>query len=134
MVSSQDYNNGRFKLNSMDRAVVEDVTRGQGRDFRMVGLERLMNISHSDWASELASGQGGTNYRSANVLAYYFLKLDGEGDAAHLVEFLKELTSGSRRDGYQEAQDKHLLRGRSYEQMEEEVAKAWRSEGLKIEF
>lgn len=134
VVSSQTYDNGRFKLSSMDRSIVEEVTRGQGRDFRMLNLEKLMNITGGEWASELASGTGGSNYNSANVLAYYFLKLDGEGDAAHLVEYLKTLTSGRRGSGEKEAQEKHLLRGRSYEQLQEEVATAWRSEGLKIEF
>lgn len=133
VVSCQDYDNGRFKLNSMDRAIVEDVTRGQGRDFTMVDAEKLMNITSKEWADELAGGQGGINYRSSNVLAYYFLRLDGEGDAAHLVEFLKELP-GIRREGLAELQEKHLMRGRSYEQLEKDIATAWRSEGLKIEF
>lgn len=136
VVSCQDYDNGRFKLNSMNRAIVEDVTRGQGRDFSMLDLNSLMNISDERWSSDLASGKGGLNYRSSNVLAYYFLRLDGEGDASHLVEFLKELPAVKRGDdaGLRALQEKHLLRGRSFEEMEEEVAKAWRSEGLQIEF
>ncbi|MEM1441760.1 MAG: hypothetical protein AAGF67_05425 [Verrucomicrobiota bacterium] len=136
VVSCQDYDNGRFKLSSMDRAVVEDVTRGQGRDFTMLDLDSLMNISSRQWSADLASGRGGLNYNSANVLAYYFLKLDGEGDAANLVEFLKELPTIKRGDseGLDALQEKHLRRGRSYAELQEEVAKAWRSEGLQIEF
>jgi len=134
VVSSQSYNNGRFKLNSMSRSIAEEVNRNS-KDFRMVNLEKLMTISHSDWAGELASGSGSRNYNSANVLAYYFLRLDGNGDAAHLVEFLKAITSGNRGDdSLKEHQDKHLLRGRSYTDLEAEVAKAWRSEGLRITF
>lgn len=134
VVSSQDYNNGRFKLNSMNRAIAEAVTRGKGRDFRMVNLEKLMNITHSEWASDLASGQGGRNYNSASVLTYYFLRLEGEGNGAHLVDFLQDITSGNRGDSYEEAQKNHLIRERSYAELEEALAKAWRSEGLKIEF
>tara|TARA_R110002096_G_scaffold189193_11_gene369584 strand:+ start:2889 stop:4064 length:1176 start_codon:yes stop_codon:yes gene_type:complete len=133
VVSCQEYDNGRFKLSSMDRAIVEDVTRGQGRDFRMINLEKLMNITSKEWSSELADGFGGINYKSSNVLAYYFLKLDGEGDAANLVEFLKELPT-IKRDGLSELQERHLLRGRSYEEIQEDLAKTWRSEGLKIEY
>lgn len=133
VVSCQEYSNGRFKLSSMDRAIVEDVTYGQGRDFTMVNLEKLINISHRQWSDELAEGNGGINYRSANVLAYFFLRLDGEGDAAHLVEFIKELPS-SREEDLPALQEKHILRGRSYEDLQEELAKAWRSQGLKIEF
>jgi len=133
VVSCQEYDNGRFKLSSMDRAIVEDVTRGQGRDFTMVNLETLLNITSGQWSAELAAGNGGVNYRSSNVLAYYFLKLDGEGDAAHLVEFLKELPA-SRDEDLVALQEKHLMRGRSYEELQEELAKAWRGEGLQIEF
>ncbi len=132
-VSSQNFDNGRFKLSSMDRAVSEEITRGQGRDFRMVGAEKLMNISSAEWASELASGFGGQNYNSASALAYYFLRLDGNGDAAYLVEFLKALVSGDKK-AMEEAQSEFLLRGRSYEELEKDIAEAWRSEGLKIEF
>lgn len=134
VVSSQDYNNGRFKLNSMNRSVAEEVTRGRGRDYTMLNLERLMTITHGEWSSDLASGRGGRNYDSANILAYYFLRLDGEGNGAHLVEFLKEITSGNRGDDGKLAREKHLLRERSYEQLEKDLADAWRSEGLKIEF
>ncbi len=136
VVSCQEYDNGRFKLSSMDRAVVEDVTRGQGREFTMLDLDSLMNISSEQWSADLAAGNGGLNYRSSNVLAYYFLKLDGEGDAAHLVEFLKELPSLRRGDdeGLDALQEKHLRRGRSYEELEEDLAKAWRGEGLQVEF
>jgi len=136
VVSSQDYDNGRFKLSSMNAAIADEVTRGQGRDFRMVGLEKLMNISHSEWAQELASGQGGSNYNSANVLAYYFLRLDGDGDGKHLVEFIKALIGGRRGDEetVSGAQEEHLLRGRTFDVLEKELAEAWRSQGLKIEF
>jgi len=132
-VSSQSYDNGRFKLTSMNRAIAEEITGGGGGDLRMVRAEKLMNISSEDWARELASGTGGENYNSASALAYYFLRLDGEGDASNLVEFLKSLTSGND-DAARTAQDKFLLRGRSYEDLEKDIITAWRSEGLKIEF
>lgn len=132
-VSSQNFDNGRFKLSSMDRAISEEITRGQGRDFRMLSAEKLMNISSAEWANELASGMGGLNYNSASAMAYYFLRLDGDGDAAYLVEFLKELVSGDQK-AMEEAQSEFLLRGRSYEELEKDIADAWRSEGLKIEF
>ena len=136
VVSSQDYDNGRFKLSSMNAAIVDEVTRGQGRDFQMVRLEKLMNITHAEWAGELAAGEGGKNYNSANVIAYYFLRLDGEGDGKHLVEFIKTLIGGRRGDleNLTAAHAEHLLRGRTYEALEKEVADAWRGQGLKIEF
>ena len=70
-------------------------------------------------------------YASANILLTYFARLDGEGDGAGLVEYLKAVSSGVERD---EAVDKHLMRGRSFDELQEEVVKAWRSEGLKLTF
>ena len=134
VVSSQAYNNGRFKLNSMNRAIADEVTRGGGRDFTMINLEKLMNVTHQEWVGDLTGGGASRNYDSASVLAYYFLKLDGEEDGAHLVEYLKALATGNRSEGYKKAQETHLLRGRTYEELEKDVAAAWRSEGLKIEF
>ena len=134
VISSQEYNNGRFKLNSMDRAVAEQVTRGNGRDFTMVNLEYLMNMSHEQWSADVASGKGGGNYNSACVLTYYYLKLAGKGDGAYLINFLKDLTTGSYGDDIKDAQANFLIRERSYEQLQEELAEAWRSEGLKIVF
>lgn len=135
VISSQDYDNGRFKLNSMDRAVADEVTRGRGRDFRMVGAEELMTITPQEWSNAVSSGIGGgtANYNSANVLTYYFLKLDGDGDGRHLVQFLEALVSGDSTT-VDTARDEFLLRGRSYKKLEEDIAEAWRSEGLKIEF
>jgi len=135
VVSSQPYDNGRFRLTSMDRAIKDEVTRyGDGREFSMLGLERLMTITAGEWAAELAAGRGRINYASANVLAYYFLRLDGEGDAAHLVEFLKVLPTGIDEANMREAQLQHLLRDRTFDQLEADVTAAWRSEGLRIAF
>ncbi|MDF1810713.1 MAG: hypothetical protein P1V20_00805 [Verrucomicrobiales bacterium] len=134
VVSSQEYNNGRFKLNSMDRAIVDEVTRGRSRDFHMLNLERLMNITNAEWAADLTRN-GSNNYNSASVLTYYFLKLEGAGDGAFLVHFLQDIAaSGRDSEIVKKAQANHLIRERSYEKLQEDVAAAWRSEGLKIEF
>jgi len=133
VASCQTYNNGRFRLNSLERAVREDVTRrsSSSRDFRMLGVEQLMKITPAEWSQALVSGQGSRNYASSNLLLTYFARLDGEGDGAGLVEYLKAVSSGMKRD---EAAETHLLRDRSFDELQEDVAKAWRSEGLKLTF
>lgn len=132
-VSSQKYNNGNFKLTRMEKAIVEQLSRTgrPGREFSMVPLERLMTMSSETWASALASGQGGgKNYQSANFLFYYFLKLEGNGDAARLVDYMKALASGKPEP---EACKEILLAGRTYQELEADVAKAWRSD-IKLVF
>lgn len=133
VASCQTYNNGRFRLNSLERSVREDVTRrtGDKREFAMLDIERLMTITSAEWSADLGTQGGRRNYPSANLLLTYFARLDGDGDGAALVEYLKAVSSGVKRD---EAQEIHLMRGRSFDELQEEVVKAWRSEGLKLTF
>lgn len=133
ITSCQTYNNGRFRLTSLERAVREDVTRrsGSDRDFQMIEVEKLMKITSQEWSDALGVGQGSRNYASANLLLTYFARLDGEGDGAGLVEYLKAVSSGTESD---KAAEEHLLRGRSYEELQENVGKSWRSEGLQLTF
>jgi len=133
ITSCQTYNNGRFRLNSLERSVREDVTKrsGSGRDFQMVELETLMKMTSAEWAAMVNAGYARRNYASSNVLLTYFARLDGDGDGAGLVEYLKAVSSGIKPD---QAADEHLLRGRSFDELQEEVAEAWRGEGLKLTF
>jgi len=132
-ISVQPYDNGRFRLTQLDRAIREDIAgmSGSDKEFTMIGAERLMKIGGDEWASELASGKGSINYRSANVLFYYFLRLDGEGKGERLVEYLKAISSGTADEA---ARDEHLLAGRTFEELEESIAQAWRGSGLRLTF
>ena len=131
-VSVQRYNSGRFNLTSMDRSVKEDVVRRSqsDREFAMLNLERLMKITGREWAQELAEGTGGRkNYPSANVLFYYFARLEGEGNGKNLVEYMKAVSEGMKEE---EARTEILMSGKSFEALQEDVAKKWRSEGLRL--
>ena len=84
-------------------------------------------MSHQQWAYEISAH----NYHSANLLLYYFLRIDGEGKGEKLVDYLKARVSGMKEE---EAIVEILLAGRSFEQLQEDVAKGWKSEGLKLSF
>jgi len=133
VASSQIYSNGRFRLTDTDRAVKDEVTRrnSSGRDFSMVNIKDLMGISSQQWAMALTDGDASLNYNSANLLLYYFLRIDGDGKGEKLVDYLKARAEGM--DG-EEASTKILLAGRSYEDLQKDVAEGWRSEGLKLDF
>ena len=62
------------------------------------------------------------------LLTYYFFQM--EDNRANMVAFLKALKTGKQG---QDAIDV-LLNGRSYEELEEQVAKAWKSRGVRITF
>lgn len=133
-VSTQRYSAGRFTLTDMDRAIREDVTRrsGNDREFRMLRLDRLMTMSDKEWAADLATETGGkTNYPSANVLFYYFLRLEGDGTGRALVNYMKALSEGKSDE---EARNEFLMPDKSFEGLQKEVADGWRSQGLRLEF
>ncbi|MCB1065312.1 MAG: hypothetical protein KDN20_20640 [Verrucomicrobiae bacterium] len=133
-VSTQRYDGGRFTLTSMDRSIREDVTKrtGNDREFSMLNLERLMTISGQEWAADLTRpGGSSTNYPSANVLFYYFLRLDGDGKGTNLVNYMKAIAEGMKEE---EARQEILMAGRSYAELQEDVESKWRTEGLRLTF
>ena len=71
------------------------------------------------------------NYNSANILTYYYYHVDDKGDAAHVIDWIKDIGAGTKRD---EATQKHLIRGRSYKEIEKEVAKCMMKEGITLDF
>lgn len=133
-VSSQKYDNGTFRLTRMEKGITDQLAkRNQSdREFSMVPLEKLMTMSSQEWAAALSgSGQmAGKNYQSANFLFYYFLKLEGAGDGARLVNYMKALSEGKPEP---EASKEVLLEGRSYEDLQTDVAQKWRNQ-IKLKF
>jgi predicted metallo-beta-lactamase superfamily hydrolase len=67
-------------------------------------------------------------------MTYFFYHLDGKGDAANMIAFLREVENVKNDAESEAAVKKHLLRERSYEQLADEVKKAFRKEGVTIEF
>ena len=133
VTSTLPYEAGRFRLSRMSKAVRESTGEGPsaGRSFEMVPLETLMRMSGRSWNTAVAGNNSLQNYRSASVLTYYFLRLDGEGRGKRLISYIKarlgNATPGS-------AEQKYLLDGRSYDQLQKDVARAWREEGLRITY
>ena len=60
----------------------------------MVVPEDLMALTHQQWASALSNpGAAALNYRSALLLVYYLIHLDGKGDGTSIVAYLKQAWS-----------------------------------------
>jgi hypothetical protein len=147
-VEMLEYNrNGRFSLGGMSRLVkayAEKQNYGTAGSFTMLDLEELINVQDAAWANALATPvqvpgitgatQAQQNYGSAGLLTYYFYHLDGNGDAAGMIAYLRALEG--QRDPALEVQalKKHLLRDRSYTQLAEDVKKAFRKEGIAITY
>ena len=64
------------------------------------------------------------------LITYYFLQMDGDGDAKRIKDFLKALRKGKDRE---EALNV-LLDGRTFEELEADIAKAWKRRGVELTF
>jgi len=131
--------NGGFSLLGLSRQLQDYARRmnrsGGGKSFTMIDLEELMTIKFDRWAAALAKdGSATENYGSAGLLTYYFYHLDGRGDAANIIAYLREVQNAKGAEEEQAAVKKHLMRERTYAQLAEDVKKALRKEGLDISF
>ncbi|MDZ4402086.1 SHD1 domain-containing protein [Prosthecobacter sp.] len=139
-VSMLEYNsNGRFSLIGLNRLLQNFAKRrnyeGGGKSYTMIDLEELMTIEGDRWSAAL--GKGGSaneNYGSAGLLTYFFYHLDGKGDAANIIAYLRQVQNAKSKEEKQAAVKTHLLRERTYAQLAEEVKKALRKEGIDISY
>lgn len=132
------YRNGRFKVkNNFDdieeyaTAYGKKGTRGRalGDDIKAPALRDYMLMSYDDFTGDRAN----FNYGFGLIITTYFLHLDGDGDAARMKEFLKELRRIGRRGDSSKALDK-LLDGRTWSELEDDISSAWGRKGIDIEF
>lgn len=135
-VAAQKYRMGHFSLTNPGGNVRKYLNDHKGvwdKKFTMWHVHHLMQIDSNAWAGALGSGPtiAMRNYASATILAYYFYHVDGKGDAANIIAWLRAIESGTP---HMEAAAKHLIRGRKLSDIEKEIARAMQKEGLVIEF
>jgi hypothetical protein len=114
--------------------------------FRMLDLQELMEIKGRAWAAALTlkvkapnvsggeANQSSQNYGSAALLTYYFYHHDDKGDAAHVIAWLRDLENAERGFDAKALIEKHLMRGRSYAQLADDVKKGLSKAGVDVEF
>lgn len=129
------YRNGKFKVKSNFDDIVAYATafgeedthgRGLGTKIKAPALKEFLLMDYDDFTGDNAN----FNYGFGLLLTTYFLHLDRDGDAARQKSFLKALRAG---DKGQAALDT-LMDGRSFEEMEVQISKAWKRKGVEIEF
>ncbi|QJE96346.1 SHD1 domain-containing protein [Luteolibacter luteus] len=134
-VTATPYRSGVFKVKSNFDDIVayatgygKDDTRGRalGEKISAPALKDFMLMSYGNFTGPRAN----FNYGFGLILTTYFLHLDGNGDAARAKKFLQALRAGK---SGQEAIDV-LLDGRSYEEMQDAISKAWKRKRVEIEW
>ncbi len=131
-VAMTDYRSGKFMIRSNIRDIKDAVTgfskktnrgRNIGEEFTAPDLKEFMTMSYSNFTAN-----GNFNYGLGALITFYFLQL--EDDRTNINAFLKALNEGEKRDDSLEK----LLGGRTFSELEEDIAKAWKSKGVEITF
>ena len=137
-VATLKYDHGHFSTANMGERLRSHLQRrgGDGKRFTMLDLGELTSLNGATWAAALTAGhhQASQNYASAMLLAYYFYHLDGKGDAANIIAYLRAVEDSKGKDVQEAAFKQHLLRERSFEALQTDVKKGLRKEGLDIDF
>ena len=131
--SAKFHPSGRFTMPKLGVTVKELEHLRPGRH-TIWHLDYLMNITPAQWHAGFGTSPDGTvsrNYTSAIALTYYFYHGDDKGDAAHMVAFMKDIGAGKK---WQQAQDEHLIRGRTFAQLEKEVVTFLHRGGMTIDW
>ncbi len=112
-----------FQPGSSIKPYYNTVTSVLGRKITFPRLQNFMNLSYGQFS------QGGAHsYARALMLTYFFYQMDGDSSA--IKNYLKALQKGEKESSAQ----KHLLKDRSYEDIEVAFSKAWSRHGINVSF
>lgn len=147
-MSVMPYQSGRFLFTNPGSAISSSVRKYKKTVaayqiypkgvFKMRHPKQLFLTNRGQWNGSMSnSALSLRNYTSSMILAYFFMHEDGDGDGHHFIQWMHDWRSAvfSRRTNQYEALiEKHLLRGRSYEELEKEIQDAMRRKGLRLDF
>jgi hypothetical protein len=95
-----------------------------GDDIRLTSLEDFMEADYTTFQNIPHA------YPYALILFHYFAHSDGAGDAERLRAYAHALHQGASTSSARE----HLLAGRSYQALEELLARSWQRDGISLTF
>jgi len=131
-VAVTPYRSGKYNVKTNISSIKEYATsygkkgrggRNLGEEIYAPDLKGYMLQSYSSFVNN-----ANFNYGFGLLVTTYFFHM--EDDTTNIINFLKALKEGKKGE---EALDV-LLNGRSWDEMEAQIAKAWRSKGVKITF
>lgn len=103
-------------------------------------LEPLFGISNEKWNSTLAENpqMSFRLYFTSYLLVYYFMHLDGKGDAQNIARYFREIkdgkdsTKGESRDAFQTRTLAILLDGRTESELMKQIRSAYTRLGIRL--
>lgn len=132
-VALTGYRGGKYIISSNKSKIVQSVTafnkktrlgRNLGKKINAPDLKTFMTMTYSDFTAN-----GSFNYGLGTLITYYFFHFDKNGRDS-INNFLKALNEGAKGD----AALKALLNGRTFDELEKEISKAWKTRGIEITF
>lgn len=116
------YVRGRYTFTGLDSALRDYLLKWRRspdrRALHLIAPPRVMSLSPVEWQREVTGQSAYDLYNSAALLTHWFLHHDDRGDGAHLAAYFDAVAVGTRPD---EAEARHLLRGRTREQITAEL-------------
>lgn len=138
-LSAMHYSPGNYQFHTSFSAVRYHINKQvraekgiKERKLHLYQMEDFMGRSLNKWNEVVQKDQiaGAMQYHMALLLVDYFFHADGE-NGEPMRHYLEALLSGAPEE---EARRKHLLRGRSYEELEAAVFNRWKPLGFAIDF
>ena len=133
-VANTPYRSGKYMVKT-NLSSIKDYATGYGKDGRggralgeKISAPDLQTYMLQSYANFV--GNANFNYGMGLLITYYYFHWDNDGDRSNMNAFLKALKEGKKGD---EALNV-LLNGRSWDEMEKQIMKAWRSRGVRITF
>ncbi|MEO5714998.1 MAG: hypothetical protein ABIT37_16085 [Luteolibacter sp.] len=133
-VATTPYRSGTYNVRGNQKPIIEYTTaygtkdmggRALGKKISMPPLKTFMLQSYESFTE-----QAQLNYGCGLLITDYFLHMDGDGDAKRMKTYLKALTDGKDAEKSLDL----LLDGRTYEELEKAITKAWSSKGVDFTF
>ena len=130
--TATQYQSGKFVLRKNLKNIKEYVTaygrngvggRALGQEILAPDLKGYMLQPYQSFLQ-----QANHNYGLATLFTYYFFHM--ESDRRNIIKFMKALKNGKKG----EDAIKYLLAGRSYDELEKDISKAWKVRGITITF
>ncbi|MEM7145677.1 MAG: hypothetical protein AAF591_11115 [Verrucomicrobiota bacterium] len=134
-IAAAPYSDGNYRFHRMTENIFKYVNKWRfnedHRQIPVVPLENLMQMSFSQWRMAIAGENPYTNYNSAALLAHHFLNNTPPNTPSPIARYLAALQKihhpdpRTRRSKALALQNEILLQGRSYQQIQADMAQDW---------